>query len=67
MDRLYALGIDAFRIARELALHPDAPFTLDGVTGILSIRFGDGPPLLERKEAAVIYQDGQFQPVTDGR
>jgi uncharacterized protein len=58
IDRLYALGIDAFRVAREVALHPGAPFTLDGVTGILRSR----PGRIERTEATVLYQDGRFVP-----
>jgi outer membrane PBP1 activator LpoA protein len=65
LDRLYALGIDAFRIAREVTLRPGAPFTLDGVTGMLTIDATTDTPALQRREAAVIYQDGAFQPVPD--
>jgi outer membrane PBP1 activator LpoA protein len=63
LERLYALGIDAFRIARELAgnnLH----FDLDGVTGKLSISFINGVGRFERIEQAAIYQDGKVAPVT---
>jgi hypothetical protein len=67
MDRLYGLGIDAFRIARELALHPEAPFHLDGVTGLLAISLAPGEPSFARQEAAVIYRDGVFQPATGQR
>jgi hypothetical protein len=64
MDRLYALGIDAFRVARELALRGGAPFGIDGVTGRLDVAPGPGGQLqLRRREAAVIVRDGAFAPV----
>jgi len=58
MERLYALGIDAFRVAREVALRPNAPFTLDGVTGRLSVRSDAGQLRFERTEQAASYQNG---------
>jgi outer membrane PBP1 activator LpoA protein len=58
MNRLYALGIDAFLVARELALHPRAPFVIDGVTGHLEV---DGARL-QRREAMAVYHDGAFEP-----
>jgi outer membrane PBP1 activator LpoA protein len=60
MDRLYALGIDAFRIAREISLRHGEPFRLDGVTGNLSIDFGHGPSRFERVQRAAIYQGGGY-------
>jgi uncharacterized protein len=64
LDRLYALGIDAFRVARELALRGGAPFSIDGVTGRLDVSTGPGGQLqLQRVEAAVIVRDGAFEPV----
>lgn len=64
MDRLYALGIDAFRIARELALRGGAPFGVDGVTGRLDVSTGPGGQLqLQRREAAVVVRAGAFEPV----
>jgi outer membrane PBP1 activator LpoA protein len=62
LDRLYALGIDAFRVAREIALHPGTPFTMDGVTGRLSVSFGDGPARFERVQPTAVYQGGSFKP-----
>ncbi|WP_296942602.1 penicillin-binding protein activator [uncultured Massilia sp.] len=62
MSRLYALGIDAFRVAREVALRPAAPFTIDGVTGRLRT---DGAGL-QRSEAAAVYRDGDFRPADSG-
>ncbi len=64
MDRLYALGIDAFRVARELALRDGAPFNIDGVTGRLDVVAGPGGQLqLQRVEAAVVVRGGTFEPV----
>jgi outer membrane PBP1 activator LpoA protein len=67
MDRLYALGIDAYRVAREITLRPGADFQLDGVTGRLSVSFGNGPARFERVEPAALYQGGRFTLVPDGR
>jgi uncharacterized protein len=66
MDRLYALGIDAFRVARELALRRSGTFVLDGVTGHLTIGFGRGPAHFERRESAAVLRGGAFTlvPVT---
>jgi outer membrane PBP1 activator LpoA protein len=59
MDRLYALGIDAYRVAREMALNPGQPIALDGVTGQLRIQ--GQPPRFQRSEAPVIYRGGLFE------
>ena len=67
LDRLYALGIDAFRVAREITLHPGAPFTMDGVTGRLSVSFGDGPARFERVQPTAVYQGGSFKPTGSGQ
>lgn len=60
MDRLYALGIDGFRVAREISLRHGGSFTLDGVTGNLTIDFGNGPSRFQRVHRAAIYQGGGF-------
>ena len=64
MNRLYALGIDAFLVARELALRPGGPFVIDGVTGRLEV--DPGGPRLQRREAMAIYRDGNFEAVEAG-
>jgi len=64
MTRLYALGIDAFRVAREIGRHPVGRFQLDGVTGRLSVDFGQGPAHFERIEQSAVYQNGVPQPVS---
>lgn len=58
MQRLYALGIDAFRVARKVAQHPGSGFELDGVTGRLSVRMNNGAYAVKRQEAAAVYRDG---------
>jgi outer membrane PBP1 activator LpoA protein len=58
MSRLYALGIDAFRVAREIGRHPAGRFQLDGVTGKLTVDFGRGPSSFERLEQSAVYQNG---------
>ena len=58
MQRLYALGIDAFRVAREVAQHPGSGFELDGVTGRMSVRMNNGAYAVKRQEAAAVYRDG---------
>ncbi|WP_426192420.1 penicillin-binding protein activator [Massilia sp. DWR3-1-1] len=60
LDRLYALGIDSFRVAREMSTNPGRSFTLDGVTGALTIDFGKGPARFQRVQRAAIYQGGGF-------
>jgi outer membrane PBP1 activator LpoA protein len=64
LDRLYALGIDAYRLARELALRRGAPFTLDGVTGRLAV--DSGAAGFTRVESPVVYRDGAFEPASGG-
>jgi len=58
MQRLYALGIDAFQVARALALQPGSNVELDGVTGRLSLRQNNGAWSVQRMEAAAVYRDG---------
>jgi hypothetical protein len=68
MQRLYALGIDAFRIARELALRPNSAFQLDGVTGRLSVDMATGASSFRRVETGTVYRDGgQFETAAFGR
>jgi outer membrane PBP1 activator LpoA protein len=69
MNRLYALGIDAFLVARELALRPGEPFVIDGVTGHLEVDTNGNPPgnaRLRRREAMAVYRGGDFEPVEAG-
>lgn len=65
LDRLYALGIDAYRVAREMALQPGQPILLDGVTGQLRIQ--QQAPRFQRNEAPVIYRGGLFETVVGAK
>ncbi len=60
MQRLYALGIDAFRVAREMAQRPGQPFRLDGVTGRLAVDPTREGVRFHRNQAQVVYRDGGF-------
>jgi outer membrane PBP1 activator LpoA protein len=66
IERLYALGIDAYRVAREIALKRTS-FELDGVTGKLRVRFDSSTPSFERTEQQAVYRDGSVMAVTDAR
>jgi outer membrane PBP1 activator LpoA protein len=61
LDRLYALGIDAFRVAREVARQPGASFAMDGVTGRLSIGFGPDATSFERQQPTAVYGGGAYK------
>lgn len=60
LERLYALGIDAYRVARNVAAH-QTDFKLDGVTGNLTMHFGQGAPAFARIEQPAVYRDGKVQ------
>jgi outer membrane PBP1 activator LpoA protein len=56
LERLYALGIDAFRVARSMVDGPPAKLELDGATGHLTL--GD---------SRVFAREGQLMRLRDGR
>lgn len=64
LERLYALGIDAYRVLRAISRAPQGAIRLDGVTGQLRIDFGHGPAQFERSEPAAEYRDGRPQVLT---
>ncbi len=66
-ERLYALGVDAYRVAHEILLGRTAAFKIDGVTGKLAVQFGRTPqnrgtPRFERQLLPAIYHSGSLQP-----
>ena len=63
MERLYALGIDAYRVAREVSRQPAGRFQLDGVTGRLTVDFGQGAARFERVEQPAVFKNGVPQAV----
>lgn len=62
IERLYALGIDAYRVAHNIALK-QTEFNLDGVTGRLAVRFGRGASHFDRVMQPAIYREGMVQPL----
>lgn len=61
LERLYALGIDAYRVARAIAAGHTA-FELDGVTGKLIVRLDGATPYFGRVAQQAVYQDGSVIP-----
>jgi len=61
LERLYALGIDAFRVAREIAAHRDS-FELDGVTGALKVSLGGARAQFTRTTVQAVYRNGSVVP-----
>lgn len=57
LQRLYALGIDAYRVARELAARPNGSFELDGVTGRLAVDMARPAPAFRRIETGAVVRD----------
>jgi len=66
LERLYALGIDAFRVARLVAMHRKQ-FELDGVTGRLIVGFNKDTVHFARIEPQAIYREGLVVSLGDGR
>jgi len=63
LDRLYALGIDAFRVARELADGPVDRLEFDGATGHLTLE----PTRAFAREGRVLrFSGGEIEPA-EGR
>jgi outer membrane PBP1 activator LpoA protein len=60
LQRLYALGIDAFRVTQSLLTSP-GPVVLDGVTGRLTL--SRGRQIISRELTAVRYADGRLLPI----
>lgn len=57
-ERLYALGIDAFRLIRVLlSKKPNAALPLDGVTGDIHLR----DHIFQRVAISAVFQDGRSQ------
>lgn len=64
LERLYALGIDAARVARALA-HGHSNFKIDGVTGNLTVRFDHNGARFSRVGQHARYRSGNLQLVND--
>lgn len=66
LERLYALGIDAYRVARHLAAQ-HTNFEVDGVTGHLQVRFDRFGPSFARTVQQAVYRGGIVTSVRDSR
>ncbi len=65
-ERLYALGIDAYRIAREIA-ERHTNFEIDGVTGKLKVRMDQPQARFERVTQQAVYREGSVVSVGQER
>ncbi|RZI43870.1 hypothetical protein EGT07_00070 [Herbaspirillum sp. HC18] len=65
-ERLYALGIDAYRVAREIVAHHGS-FEIDGVTGKLTVRVTPTRSTFERTAQEAVYREGSVVGVGAGR
>jgi len=66
LERLYALGIDAFRVANEIGQQRSG-FDIDGVTGQINVNMAGGATYFQRRETQAVYQDGVAVPVASQR
>jgi hypothetical protein len=64
LDRLYALGLDAFRIAQALLDGPPEQFVLEGATGHVVLTEGRQ---FVREGRLFVYRAGQLVPLDGGR
>lgn len=64
--RLYALGIDAYRVAHALSQQGER-YEVDGVTGKLQVRFDAGAARFERVLQGAVMRDGLAQPLRESR
>lgn len=64
LERLYALGLDAFRIAQAMMDGPPDRFALDGATG--KVTLAEGRQFV-REGRLAIFRAGQLVPLDGGR
>ncbi len=63
LERLYALGIDAYRVARAIAQKTGKGFELDGVTGKLVVSIKKDQFSFERTSQGAQYRQGRPQAI----
>lgn len=66
LERLYALGIDAYRVAHEIAMQRRS-FEIDGVTGRLAVSLDDAGARFARIAEKAVYRNGTVVPLANGR
>jgi outer membrane PBP1 activator LpoA protein len=60
LDRLYALGLDAFRISQSFAPDPPTRFVQDGATGHVEL---NAAHVFVREGQLAVYRDGRLVPL----
>ena len=60
LDRLYALGLDAFRVSQAFGVDPPERFTLDGATGTVVL---NDARIFVREGRLAVYRDGKLVPL----
>jgi len=60
LDRLYALGLDAFRISQSFAPDPPTQFVQDGATGHVEL---NAVHVFVREGQLAVYRDGRLVPL----
>jgi len=63
LERLYALGLDAFRVAQAFRAGPPNDFLLDGATGVITLT---DSRQFAREGQLAIFRDGQLTALRDG-
>jgi len=58
LERLYALGLDAFRVAQAFRAGPPTRFSLDGATGAITLVAGRQ---FAREGRLAVFRDGQLE------
>ena len=60
LDRLYALGLDAFRVSQAFGPDPPERFALEGATGTIEL---DAGHQFVREGRLAVYRDGRLVPI----
>ncbi len=64
LERLYALGLDAFRVAQAFGAGPPTRFSLDGATGAITLVEGRQ---FAREGRLAVFREGRLAPLTNDR
>jgi len=64
LERLYALGLDAFRVAQAFRAGPPTRFSHDGATGEITLVEGRQ---FAREGRLAVFREGQLAPLPNGR
>jgi outer membrane PBP1 activator LpoA protein len=62
LDRLFALGLDAYRVSQAFGAEPPRHFELEGATGRLTLQ---ASRQFSREGSLAVYRDGVLVPLDD--